>query len=40
MLCAIPVIWYRVHDTELTVEDFVTPEEKGVAMESVKETEA
>ncbi|KAL0639889.1 hypothetical protein Q9L58_000980 [Maublancomyces gigas] len=40
MLCAIPVIWYRVHDTELTVEDFVTPEEKGEAMESVKETEA
>lgn len=40
MLCVIPVIWYRVHDTELTAEDFVTPAEKGMAMETVKETEA
>lgn len=40
MLCVIPVIWYRIHDTELTVEDFVTPAEKGMVMETVKETEA
>lgn len=40
MLCAIPVIWYRIHDTEITADDFVTPAEKGIAMETAKETEA
>lgn len=40
MLCVIPVIWYRIHDTELTAEDFVTPQEKGTVMETVKETDA
>lgn len=40
MLFAIPVIWYRVHDTEITAEDFVTPAEKEIIMEPVKERPA
>lgn len=38
MLFAIPVIWFRIHDTEVTQEDFVQPGEKEIAMETVDET--
>ncbi|RPA91172.1 MFS general substrate transporter [Choiromyces venosus 120613-1] len=37
MLLAIPVIWYRIRDTELTEEDFVTPAEKDIVMSKVKQ---
>lgn len=32
MLFAIPVIWWRVHDTEITELDFVRPDEKNMRV--------
>lgn len=37
MILAIPVIWRRIKDTELTEEDFVTPAEKDIVMSEVKQ---
>ncbi|PUU72583.1 major facilitator superfamily domain-containing protein [Tuber borchii] len=36
MILAIPVIWRRIKDTEITEEDFVTPAEKDIVMSEVK----
>ncbi|PWW76961.1 MFS general substrate transporter [Tuber magnatum] len=40
MLLAVPVIWRRIKDTELTEDDFVTLAEKDIVMSGLKQVES